>query len=375
VRTLYERRIDELQTNIAIVLAAVEHDDAAFDAANESLYGRPDPDIFAASCAWLRHQAVQEKQKNPKLSAYCDQVLELVPVLSGSPALLAPNESTFEAVRKLHFEPQGYFEQLFKNSAIDQDIFTTFAGDPVTRQVIKNVGSDFTLEEASNNLWAVLQSWNAVMRPHEYELSRTAFYGIVAHEVGSHLLEFTNGSKSRLRLLALGLDHYELGNEGRAFLREQIMYAKFDDYVQQPGWYPTKASWEYRVAIHVAISLAIGLDGERWSFNKLFKLVLALFRFWTAKRGIPDDDDTLSSGAWSMVVRALKGTSGHGGAYYKDIVYLEGNIRCWKAAEQQPELILYGDLGKFDIANSDHVMMLEDIGVLPKHAQTKEVKL
>ena len=190
--------------------------------------------------------------------------------------------------------------------------------------------------------------------------------GIVAHEVGSHLLETINGSHAKLRLLETGLDRYELGNEGRAYVREQIMFDSFTDYINQSDWYPTKASWEYRIAIHLVISLACGLGGRAFGFAELFQLVKKLFSFWTVSRNLPNDQDIIDAGAWNMVVRALKGTNGTGGAYRKDIVYLEGNIRCWQVAHDNPDMVMYGDAGKFDIANHRHVMMLTELGILPQ---------
>jgi hypothetical protein len=91
-----------------------------------------------------------------------------------------------------------------------------------------------------------------------------------------------------------------------------------------------------------------------------------LFRFWTTKRNLPIDEKIIHDGAWSMAVRALKGTDGNGGAYIKDIVYLEGNIRCWRVAKSNPQFIMYGDLGKFDIANHTHVNALTNLGILPQ---------
>jgi hypothetical protein len=298
----------------------------------------------------------------------CSAVLSKMPEIEGDVSRLFPNPEVFTAVRQLHFESHGYYEQLFGASlSMENGIYTPKYGDAITNKAIQNVGSDFMLNDSPLGLWAVLQSQRTVVRPTDYALGPEAYFGIVAHEVGSHLLESTNGAKSSLRLLELGLDRYELGNEGRAFLREQIMYQTIDDYVQQPLWYPTKASWEYRIAIHLIISLAVGLHRRQYTFPELFEIVRCLYRFWIAKRGQELDEVVVSRGAWSLVVRALKGTNGQGGAYCKDIVYLEGNSRCWQVASERPELILYGDYGKFDIANKAHVMMLEELGVLPKH--------
>lgn len=363
----YDSRIKELQHNIHMVLAAATRDAEGFRAANRAVYGMPDPTIFANACAWIRSEAVSISGCSPHLAEECRNVLQAVPDLGGNGQALFPEDVTFQAVRRLHAEPNGYFQQLFGNLPTGDPVYySRDNGDDIIKACIANVGSDYDLQDAPGGLWAVLQSKRAVVRPSSFVLSRPAFLGIVAHEVGSHLLENANGASSRLLLMELGLDRYEAGNEGRAFLREQIMYDHMTDYVHQILWHPTKASWEYRVAIHMVISLATGLNGREYTFPELYALLVVLFRFWTLQRGNEIDEELIRDGAWHMTVRALKGTAGMGGAYHKDIVYLEGNIRCWQAASRRPELILYGDLGKFDIANPRHILLLERLGILPK---------
>jgi hypothetical protein len=365
ISQLYTRRIEELVTNIDIILAAARQDGASFSAANRKAYGEPNPQLFYDCCDWIRERATAAARKNLKLVDITGSLINMLPWDSGTAHNLFPRSHTFDQVRNLHIQKDGYLDQLFGEMRLTDQVRSD-VGDTLTKKAITNVGSDFALVDSLGGLWSVLQSQKQVVRPHDYSLSPQAFEGIVAHEVGSHLLESTNGAKSKLKLLELGLYHYEHGNEGRAVIREQIMYDSMDEYVYQSHWYPTKASWEYRVAIYMVITLASGVLGRQYTFAELYDLVVALYTFWTLSREMPIDEELISRGAWSLVVRALKGTSGQGGAYYKDIVYLEGNIACWKAAEQNPELILYGDLGKFDIANREHVIMLGELGILPK---------
>lgn len=364
-RDVYIERIKEMVGNIDMILAAKDGNAELFEKTNQIIYGLPNYSIFAAACAWVRRDAM--KEHSGVSEQLRDQLLQLVPDIDGEVALLFPSDDVFQSVKELHFRSDGYVDRLFKNLHVPDDtVITSDIGDPITQGAINNIGSSFKLADSPTGLWAVLQSQRQVIRPAEYALTKEAFMGIISHEVGSHLLESTNGEKSTLRLLELGLDRYECGNEGRAFLREQIMYADMNDYIEQPSWWPTKASWEYRIAIHMIISLAVGLHGRRYNFAELYQLLTVLFRFWTVKRGQKIDENSIHQGAWSMAVRALKGTDGTGGAYLKDIVYLEGNIRCWQTAAAHPELVLYGDEGKFDIANPVHVQALTSLGILPK---------
>lgn len=360
IRDLYMARIEELVANIDMIIAAVAGNRAAFDKANEFIYHGPNPVIFAASCAWIRHDAV-----NANIDEQLrERLLNVIPDMGADATLLAPNNETFQVVKTAHFQQGGYIDQLFSGVQIPDTNIAPAGGDSIVRQAIRNIGSSFDLADSPSGLWSVLQSKHLVIRPVDFSLSRTSFMAIVAHEVGSHLLESTNGANASLKLLELGLDRYEAGNEGRAFLREQIMFERFDDYVNQPQWTPGKASWEYRVAIHTAISLAVGLHEREYTFAEIYSVLVALFTFWTAKRGQAINDEAIEKGAWNMAVRALKGTDSQGGAYLKDIVYLEGNIRCWQVAASSPSIILSGDLGKFDIANKKHIDSLNELGVL-----------
>jgi hypothetical protein len=68
----------------------------------------------------------------------------------------------------------------------------------------------------------------------------------------------------------------------------------------------------------------------------------------------------------TLLLRVLKGTDGNGGAYLKDIVYLQGHVANWlTAASSGPDAISDGDLGKFDINNARHNDALRAVGLLP----------
>lgn len=365
VKDLYLSRIDELVLNAGMIYAAKNGDTTGFTKANQALYGMPDKAVFAAACQWIRTQVVNVGDSVSQ--ELRERVLGVIPDLIADIDFI-PSNDVFNKVRSLHFSQSGYFDKLFEGCDLpDDELYSPYNSDNIVKRAIYNVGSDYGLTDSPVGLWAVLQSKGQVIRPVDFSLTKQAFMGIVGHEVGSHLLEATNGAHSQLRLLESGLDHYEVGNEGRAVIREQIVYKRAQDYIDQPGWSPTKASWEYRVAIHIAVSLAAGLHKRSYNFTEVYQVLTALFEFWTAKRGLPVGQYVIEQGAWNMAVRALKGTNGEGGAYYKDIVYLEGNVRCWRVAKRQPEMILWGDSGKFDITNDRHVDALKRLGILPNN--------
>lgn len=353
VRDAYSAKILEAIANHDMLRAAAMSDAKEFARQNTLIYGSPDPEIFRASCAWIRHELKAAGRENVTARA----ALELVPDIEGDLSLLQPNQDTFTAVKVAHFEGE-YITHLFGDGGIPtSDRITQMEGDEICRRILASLHCDYELADTTNGFWGVLHSKKQIIRPAQYNMRRDDFVGIVLHEIGSHLIEAMNGQNQPLRLLEIGLDRYEAGNEGRALLREQIVYPSFAGFMRQPAW-------RNRVAIHMAVSLAVGVDGDAYTFSRLYEVLYKLFYFWQSQAGDSDAEQTSRNIAWLMTIRVTKGTDGTGGAYYKDIVYLEGNINCWNTALANPMAVLDGDLGKFDIANGEHIKILKALGVL-----------
>jgi len=85
----------------------------------------------------------------------------------------------------------------------------------------------------------------------------------------------------------------------------------------------------------------------------------------------PDDPAAAEARAhnlvWKLLESTQKGTDGNGGSYRRYMIYLEGNVACWREAAVNPAVIETGDLGKFDISNPRHIALLQKYGVLPRN--------
>lgn len=364
VRLLYSDRIDELIANNRMLLAAAHNDKEAFTKENIFIYGTPKKEIFAAVCDWLHVQALgYQNDKRTSLAEASQKALSLLPQMGGNQQLLMPNPEVFQRVRNEHFAPDGYFEQLFAGIPLPIEPFITpDIGDPIVRQALKNISADYAIEDSIDTFWGVLYTPPIIRRPHNYRLSREDFIGILAHEVGSHLLERINGRRQPIRLLSQGLARYEASNEGRALLREQIVYESHEEAVAQPFW-------QNIVLRHFAISYALGLDQQKpRTFTEVFAMVSAIETFWQ-RIHLPENislaDEQARDKAWQLSIRVLNGTDGTGCAFHKDIVYLEGNLNWWKAVSQNPTCIFYGDYGKFALMNQEQIRLLQELKVLP----------
>lgn len=363
VRDSYLERIAEAILQNELVIDAVHQDTAGFHAKNLELYGEPDKAVYAAVCAWVREEALATIDIGVgKVVDRAKAVLEIIPSADGDADILLPAPELFQKVRSMHFEPGGYVDQLFAPDGLPaQAYIDESGGDTVCRQAIANVGADYTVGASEDGIWSVQNNSKRIVRPPGYRLERDEFTGIVCHEVGSHLLERMNGMGQPLRLLSVGLDRFESGNEGRAFLREQIMYTSPELSTRQP-------SWEYIVMLFLGVCLASGEFGRPYTFSELHRFFSTLHAFWRERRFplASTNELAVAEESWQLTVRIMKGTPGDGsmGCYMKDIVYLQGNIACWRMAAVSPEIILFGDSGKFDIANPRHLQILRALGLL-----------
>lgn len=366
VRHAYQARIKQLIAEQSMVIAAVQGDNLIFETQNNYVYGAPDPAIFASICAWIRSDIeAADTTQHPEIL----ELLDLLPAGSGSVADCLPSQQTFDAVKALHAKYGGYYMSLFgpeglpTSPTIDQD-----EGGRIVTKLLANLGADYRLDPTPGALWSVRHSNKVITCPATYTLPNRTFVSLMCHELGSHLLEAINGAKQPLALMQTGLDRYEAGNEGRACLREQILFDTPLDYTRVASWDPAGIalpSFAYDATLHLIISLATGTMGYRWEFAELYRVAYLLQMLWQVKSGDTVIESACHDFAWHISVRTLKGTDGTGGAYRKDIVYLEGNIRCWRAAARNPQAILWGDYGKFDITNEMHIRMLTDLGILP----------
>lgn len=358
VRDAYIASIDRIDANAAVMIAGTVGDGTLFSQMNDRLYERPDENVFKAVCHWIRHDAENTLESaDTHLAKLGDNVLKVIPNLHDNHQMLIPSESLFRTVREAHRKPGGYYDTLFGIEGMPQEPFIDHTlGDEICQRMLSNIGSDFTMAPSDNNIWAVFPSRKEVVRPDGYRLDRDEFTGIVCHEIGSHVLEYEYGRRQPLKLLSIGLAGYEKTDEGRAFLREQIIYENERTFLQQ-------FAWEYIALLHLSVSLASGSHGSAYDFARLYHTLYTLYLFWRERRAprATNNEAFARNEAWQLAVRVMKGTDGTGGAYMKDSIYLEGNIKCWQLAEKNPNIIFTGDLGKLDIANPAHMAIMRSL--------------
>lgn len=367
VMQLYRWKINEHIANVNMLIASSKGDMVGFRRWNEFIYGKPDEDIYRGALDWVANDAdnlLNMPDQHPEVISAANRVKELLKDKRGYRELLIPEPETFEAVRADHMGKKGYYGLLLAGVDVPTGKITTEVGDPILKQVIKNIGSDKPIVDAKGASWSV--SSRGVERPASLNMPAERFVGLgLGHEIGSHELERTNGKRGPIGLAQDGFDRYELGNEGRAVIREQVPYESFNEFGKI-------IRWRDILRRHIAASFAFGVgeDGPA-SSSETYAFMNTIDTMYQMKLK-PDEPEAAREAARKktddlLADRILKGTDGTGGAYLKDKVYLEGNVANWlTAATRGASAISEGDLGKFDINNPRHIDAMQKLGLLPE---------
>ena len=364
LKQIYRWSINEEIAQQRMFVASMKGDNEGFLRWNGFIYGRPDETIYRAALDWVGADAEKLLMQNPSTATReaAEMVTTIIKGKRGYRELLAPSADNFSAVQELHTGKDGFYESLFEGVVIPEGTITPLEGDPVLGHILaQTLGTNLQIQDSPVSTWGV--SKTGVRRPQEYELTPVRFKALLGHEVGSHVLERLNGERGPLLLALTGLDRRVSSSEGRALIREQVLSPTFEAFGREERW-------QGILKRHIAISYAMGIGEEGLkSSSEVYKFIYAINRMYEGGR-LPDDERVAQMAARektdNLLLRVLKGTNGKGGAYLKDIAYLEGNVACWRAAELNgAQYLMLGDLGRFDITNPRHVLFLQKLGLLP----------
>lgn len=367
VMQLYRWRINEQIANINILLSSAAGDMHNFRRWNEFIYGKPDEDTFRAALDWVANDAdalIADDGQPASVIEAAERVKEMLEGERGYREILIPDSGLFQAVQADHMNEGGYYDLLLAGTTIPEGKIDREIGEPILQQVLKNLGSDKEIVNAAGSTWGLTK--DGLQRPEKYNLPAVRFKGLaIGHEIGSHELERVNGLNGPIQLASDGLDRYELGNEGRALVREQVPFETFDEFGQHVRWRDV-------LRRHIAIGYGhgVGDDNEGHASSDVYAFINTIDTMYQSKLSPDDSEKTLLAAdkkSSELLLRVLKGTDGKGGAYLKDQVYLEGHVASWlTAALRGADAISQGDLGKFDINNPRHIAKLQAVGLLPR---------
>lgn len=324
IAAAYRDKIDELQTEIALLHAIYRGDVSEFMRLNRDLYGELKQELVHDVAALL------EKNHVTSLS-----------YMRGSERLSLPDTATFLRAKSLFAEwPNLQYSHQGALSA--QEI------QCVWQAALQSLCLSWRVVISETALHIRVSSKHRqVIIPSHLVASAEKVAHLFAHEVGVHVFRREEGKKSSIQLLSIGLAGYQAAEEGLCLMREQVMvskmyaYAGFDKYL--------------------TLALATGaLDGEKRDFKTTFAHLLAYYEERLSRTHQSDTAKRIAQQrAWGNCYRVFRGgdTDTPGCCLLRDKIYREGNIVMWKYLASTTDTSFLSR-GKFDPTNADHVAIV-----------------
>ncbi len=364
VRELYRWKINEKIAELRLLQAAATGDMRAFRHWSSFVYGRPSPEVFEYSIQKLNEIVdLAATNANPDIRQAAENLKTLLPQVRDTQPVERPSQADQQRAR------ETTLQQLSALGNIDisaSSYSATEIADIFTQalQTLQTEGWQVVIDPSSKTAISVDQEHRAVRIPESRQVSGQKLATLLVHEIGTHVARRNSGERSSLRLLGLGLDRYEKGEEGIATMREQAIVGLVDDFSGLEG--------------HLAISLAYGLDGTPRGFRDVFEILQAHFKLKRLLAGDTLDKATISAqnDAWNRAVRTFRGTDCKtpGVCFTKDIVYREGNIAIWSVIHNDKHEMARFSIGKYDPSNPRHIWALTMLGITDAELETTDTK-
>jgi hypothetical protein len=337
VAQVYHWKINEKLAELRMLKKTQFGDDRNVSRYSRFIYGQPEEEIYKYTISQLKSIVDQKMfDSDPEKSSAAKRLnKELFETFMNDEASFS-FENKFvktEAADKLEYSAEeiklAFETALLRNGIGDWSVVVEKEGK------VKNIN--------------VIQEKKTVLIPESRKLKTLALQALIAHEIETHVLRRENGERSKLKILGLGFDRYLKGEEGLATYKEQSLidtkgFSGFDG--------------------HLAISLAVGLDGKKRDFRMVFEILKDYYLLVTEKKG-PEALLSAQNSAWNRCVRTFRGTTCQtpGACLTRDIVYREGNIGVWNVVKNNPEEIQRFSVGKYDPSNPRHIWILEQLNI------------
>lgn len=318
-----------------------------FENFSKALYGTIDPDIFRGVLQIIEknvHKKVMSTDLNVLQQAAVSRLQNLIQIykLANPKFTSLPVKPGIQRSHDIFITDAEELKKMFENALKAYEITDDW------RIVIDQKGTRSNISVSYNLQKIYLPSTRQLVnRSTRKKLTPTKIEALIAHEIGTHIVRYSNGRKSRLKLLGLGLSQYEQGEEGLATYREQC--------VQPTAGYAG-------LEAYFAIGLAKGFDGgPPRNFQQVYE-VLTDYYFLHESSSLVHAKHI----AWNRCVRIFRGTSGvvPGVVFTKDLIYRHGNIRHREAVKNGTISDIDVDGGKFDPTNNHHVDFLQKLNDL-----------
>lgn len=357
VRSAYQAKIAEKLAKLSILRATASGDMVSFKKYSELVYGKPSLAMWICAIYSLKQQLQEAAASYTSAMAIAARELDhLLPKkIPVSRALSLPTKKEIDLVHQQTLKEFGGLLKVHKivpnrqyNHVKISAIFKT------ALRVWRCIDWRVVIARSSKNSISVDQERKIINIPAFRQLTGDKLRVLLVHEIGTHVARRVHGEKSSLKLLGLGLDHCEKGEEGIAMMREQVLSGGFTGF----------AGEKYLLAI----GLVYGLDGCTRDFRGVYEFLEKYYSYQEMKSnkksrlGAPLAQ-TAPERAWDTAVRLFRGTdcATAGTCFTKDLIYRQGNLEVWRVVRKNPAEVNRFNMGRYDPANKEHLRILRAI--------------
>lgn len=334
VREIYRTKINETLAKLRMLIMTKEGQDRKFARYSKFVYGTPTKENTEEMSALIKKniQAGNEYMADDLLS-----ILAQVGVGEQIDDLDVSSQRVYTGRVESVDEVAESFEEALSDIDADDWSVVKLENESITNFRVSQKDKEVSIPSSASGMF------------------KKSIMALIQHEIYGHVQRRVEGERSRLQLFGLGLDRVEKGEEGVAtYLEQQVRGATQYSHPQR----------------YLAIALATGdIDGQPKDFREIFELMKQYYLATLAPTG--DLNVHAEDKAWTLAVRVFRGTSGStpGAVFTKDMNYFVGNKETWALVNNQEGVVEYFKCGKFDMANTQHVGWLTELGILDEELQ------
>ncbi|MEI6850607.1 MAG: tyrosine/phenylalanine carboxypeptidase domain-containing protein [Candidatus Saccharibacteria bacterium] len=354
VKQAYRWRLNEKIAEVRMLKAVASGDMRRFKRYSEFIYGKPSEEVFAYTVnSVIEFAEVLLNSDDEDVRQTANELLSLLPRTDESQVSEIPDQATVLLARDQTISEFGDLIDIPTDmTKLDADAIKS-AFDIAIQRTGSEGWSVVIDDETSRTGISVDQEHMQVVIPGKRSVSLDELTKLIVHEIGTHVTRRANGERSQLKLLGLGLDRYESGEEGVATVREQSLSGEVSDFSGIDGL--------------LAVGLSLGLDGQPRNFRQVYEILekYYLLKNLTALKKVEEPLMKAQNTAYNRTVRTFRGTDCEtpGVCFTKDIVYRNGNIGVWDVIGSNPDEMMRFNIGKYDPTNDRHLWILEQLGI------------
>ena len=354
IKQAYRWRINATLAEVRMLKATLNGEMRKFKRYSEFVYGKPSKEIFMQNLQSIKELIdSQNNSDNVDIKQASEELKILVNFdLPQNEIYNLPNNNLIQIAKKM-FEEE--FADVINLIPENKKEFKAEEIKEIFQKSLNLLGAEGweVVVDKNKTALGVVQETKRVEVPESRLLKNKEMVRLDIHEIGTHVKRSVEGGKSILKLLEIGFDRSEKGEEGVATVREQLFSSSLKDFAGMQG--------------HLAIGLAEGLDGRPRNFRDVFKIFKTYFiiKKLIAGKELSIAKEEAEKAAWNRCLRTFKGTDCKtpGVCFTKDIVYREGNIGVWEVIKKDTQEMRRFSVGRYDPSNQRHLWILEQLGI------------